>query len=250
VNAIIVSLQSLIITVKKNFFHSFATVIMLLSVIVAWSARGNIATFLERNPTAEQEKGRFDQSIVADAQINGALEDIRRQINADRILIRQFHNSKTDLTGLPFASVSTTYVAMAPGVTLTPGSYDPYPLASINEVLARMFTPNEAPHCARLTIDDIVDPAYRKLIESNGVALWYNCPIMNLRGQPIGFILASYMTITKDHPVDDKIEAILGNTGERVVGYLDNVIKQEKRPWYEAIFGGSEGVTKTEVEVK
>lgn len=236
-NAILVSLQSLIITVKKNFFHSFATVLMLLSVIVVWSARGNIATFLERNPTAAQEKDRFDQSIVADAQINGALEDIRKQINADRVMIRQFHNSKTDLTGLPFASVSTTYAAFAPGVTLAAGSYDPYPLSTINEVLAQMFKPNTPPACAKMAIYDIDDPAYKKLLETNGVAIWYNCPIMNLRGQPIGFILASYLTDTKEKPSDDEIKTILNNTGERVVGYLDGVIKKEKKPWYVAILG-------------
>jgi hypothetical protein len=238
-NAIIVSLQSLIITVKKNFFHSFATVLMLLTVIVAWSARGNIATFLERNPTAQQEKARFDQSIVADAQINGALEDVRKQINADRVLIRQFHNSKTDLTGLPFASVSTTYYAYAPGITLAPGSFDPYPLSSINAVLARMFIPNTPPQCAKLDVDSVTDPAYKRLLVINGVAIWFNCPIMNLRGQPVGFVLASYMTVTKPRPKDEVIDAVLNNTGERVVGYLDNVIKQEKTPWYVAIFGGN-----------
>jgi hypothetical protein len=210
---------------------------MLLAVIVTWSARGNIATFLERNPTAAQEKDRFDQSIVADAQINGALEDIRKKINADRVLIRQFHNSKTDLTGLPFASVSTTYYAYAPGVTLAPGSFNPFPLSSINELLAAMFKPNLPPQCARLEAQDISDPAYRKLLEANGVMIWYNCPIMNLRGQPVGFILASYMTINKTRPSDEEIETILSNAGERVVGYLDGVIRKEKRPWYVAILG-------------
>jgi hypothetical protein len=219
---------------------SVATMFMLIAVIVVWSARGNIATFLERNPTAAQEKDRFDQSIVADAQINETLEHIRATINADRVLIRQFHNSKTDLTGLPFASVSTTYYAFGPGITLTPGSFNPFPLSTVNEVLAQMFQPHTEPQCAMTTTSQIRNSAYQRLLISNGVALFYSCPIMNLRGQPIGFILASYLSAEKKRPKDDAIKAIIGNTGERVVGYLDDVIAKEKKPWWQAIFGGSE----------
>lgn len=236
-NAIIVSLGTLIIIVKKNFFSSFMTVLMLLSVIVAWSARGNIATFLERNPTAIQEKDRFDQSIVADAQINDSLEYIRKQINADRVVIRQFHNSKTDLTGLPFASVSTTYFAMAPGVTLVEGSLNPFPLSTVNEQLGRMFRPNETPKCTKIETVEIHDPAFLSYLTKNGVSMLYSCPIMNLRGQPVGLIAAGYLTKEKSRPLDPEIQAILNNTAERAVGYLDGVIKKEKKPWYIAIFG-------------
>lgn len=238
-NAIIISLQSLIITVRKNFFHSFATVGLLLIVIVTWSARGNIASFLEHNPTAAQEKDRFDQSIVADAQINDSLTDIRTKINADRVLIRQFHNSKADLTGFPFASVSTTYYVMAPGITLVDGSFNPFPLSTINEQLALMFQPNQSPKCAKVDPSAIKDATYSKYLSQNGVAVSYACPIMNLRGQPVGYIGAGYLTKEKSRPTDVEIEAILNNTGERVVGYLDGVIRKEKKPWYVAIFGNA-----------
>lgn len=235
-NALIVSLQSLIITVRKNFFHSFVTVMMLLAVIVVWSARGNIATFLERYPTAAQEKNRFDQSIIADGQINDSLEIVRTSINADRILIRQFHNSKTDLTGLPFASVSTTYYALAPGVALADGSFNPFPLATVNEQLSKMFHPGETPRCAQITSRQITDPTYSRYLNQNGIVLAYSCPIMNLRGQPVGYIGANYLTTNKQRPSDEEIYRILNSTGQRIVGYLDGVIRQEKKPWYVAIF--------------
>lgn len=234
--SILVSLQSLIITVRKNFFHSIMTTLMLLSLIVVWSARGNISTFLERNPSPAQEKLRFDQTILADGQINATLEAIRVEINADRVLIRQFHNSKTDLTGLPFASVSTTYYATGAGIALDPISFSAYPLSSVNEALALMHPQDGRPICAPLATNTVSDPAYRILLETNGVAISYNCPIVNLRGQPVGFIIASYLTDNKKRPADEIIMNTLDTTGVKVVGYLHSVIHQEKTPWYSAIF--------------
>ena len=121
-SAIFASLQGLIITVRRNAWSSVLTTVMLIAIIIAWSARDNLVTFIERNPSAAQEKDRFDRSVVADSQINETLSVIRTELNADRVAIRQFHNSKTDLTGLPFASISTTYCSLAPGIAINEGS--------------------------------------------------------------------------------------------------------------------------------
>lgn len=236
-NALFAGLQSLIITVRRNFLSSAFTTLMLLVLIFAWSARENITTFLERNPSAHQEKQRFDQAIVADSQVGESLADIRSQLNADRIIIRQFHNSKTDLTGLPFTSVSTTYYSLAPGVGLTSESLQSFPVSTINEQLKLMFVPNQAPHCAIVRPTDIRDPTYAKNLRDNGVAVAYSCPLMNLRGQPVGFIAASYLTDSKPRPNDEQIKLIINNTGQRVVGYLSKVVELEKKPWYSTIFG-------------
>lgn len=236
-NAFFAGLQSLIITVRRNALSSAFTTFMLLILIFAWSARDNIATFIERNPSSHQEKQRFDQSVVADSQINATLEDVRKQLNADRILIRQFHNSKADLTGLPFASVSTTYYSLSPGVDLTMESLQSYPLSTVNEQLSRMFQPEQAPQCSIVRpIKDISDPSYRNYLEKNGEVLVYACPLMNLRGQPVGFITVSYLTEEKERPSDEEINIVINRTGERVVGYLTRVIEPERKPWYETIF--------------
>lgn len=237
-NTLFAGLQSLIITVRRNFLSSAFTTVMLLLLIFTWSARDNIATFIERNPSAHQEKQRFDQAIVVDSQVGEALSEIRSQLNADRIVIRQFHNSKTDLTGLPFTSVSTTYYSLAPGVGLTSESLQSFPVSTINEQLRMMFVPNEEPRCSVIRPQgDIRDPTYSKNLRDNGVAIAFSCPLMNLRGQPVGFIAAAYLTQEKPKPDDDKIMLILNNTGQRVVGYLSNVVAVERKPWYATIFG-------------
>ncbi len=228
-------LQSLIITVQRNMLSSFFTTVMIIALICVWSARGNISTFLERNPTPEIEKQRFNESIVADGLIREALDHDRKIINADRVLIRQFHNSKADLTGLPFASISTTYAAMAPGVSLEAAAYGPYPLSTMNEQLKIMWVDGQEPKCVRMDISAVKDTQWKSYWEKNGAKVGYTCPILNLRGQPIGIIGAEYLTAEKNRPTDEIIVDILKKTGEKSAGYLDAVVTSEKKPWYERL---------------
>lgn len=231
-DAIIKGLQDLITTVGKNAWSSILTTILLLTLMITWGARDNISTFIERNPSAAQEKERFDRSVQADAQINETMMSIREELNADRVMIRQFHNSKTDLTGLPFASVSTTYYALAPGVAISENSMSAYPLSTVNESLIKMFIPHDKPRCARMDTDEIRDPIFSKWLQDGGVKVGYSCPLMNLRGQPVGMIWAVYLNNEKVRPNDEEITNTLNDTGMRIVGYLSGVIVDEKSPWW------------------
>lgn len=236
-DSLVKSFTTLVDTVKKNAWSSILTTILLMVLIITWGVRDNIATFLERNPSAVQEKDRFDRSVQADGQINETLGNIRGEINADRIMIRQFHNSKTDLTGLPFASVSTTYFALSPGVAISDSMMDPYPLSTVNEALRKMFVVNEKPKCATIKTTDVNDPIFSSFLIQDGVNYSYACPLMNLRGQPVGIIWAVYLTSEKIRPEDEKILDTLDDTGMRVVGYLSGVIVNENKPWYSVVFG-------------
>ncbi len=230
------SLATLIITMRRNMLSSMMTFVMLLTLIVVWSARGNISAFFDRNPTIVQQKDRFDQSIVAGAQINDTLATVRTKVNADRVIIRQFHDSGSDATGLPFMSVTATYHLFAPGVTLEASAFNPVPLSTMNEQMAMMFQPGKPARCATIVPANITNPVYKAYLMRNGVAVAYNCPMLDLRGQPVGFIGVSYLTIEKKRPSEEEIYMVIKVTGERVVGYLDDVIQKEKKPWYQAIF--------------
>ena len=239
-NSFFLGLQSLIVTVRRNILSSILTTFMILLIIITYSARENIATFLERNPSPETERVRFGHAIVADGQINEALESVRVKLNADRVLIRQFHNSKADLTGLPFSSISTTYGAFAPGVTLSATSYQPMPLSVLNDQLAMMWpTDGSAPHCVKLSKESVKDISYRKYWDENGIAVAYSCPLINLRGQPVGMIGAGYLTEEKKRPMtDQQMFELLSRTGEKSVGYLEMGTKDKNEPWYVRLFQG------------
>ncbi len=230
--AFFAGLQGLIITVKRNAWSSVFTTLMLFLLIVTWSARANISTFIERNPTAAQEKIRFDRSVVADGQINEALANLRKKMNADRVLIRQFHNSKTDLTGLPFASISTTYYSAAPGVAVSNDFQSSFPLSTINEQLMLMFKYGQEPTCIRIAYDDVEEEIFRDYLKQNGISLTYACPLIDLRGQPVGVITIHYLIAEKKHPDDQVIMDTLNDTGIRVVGYLAGILDEENRSWY------------------
>lgn len=235
-NAFFAGLQSLIITVRRNVVSTVFTTCMLLLLIFTWSVRGNIVTFIERNPSPKQEAVRFDESVVADSSINETLNKIRQEINADRIMIRQFHNAKADLTGLPFASVSTTYHSLSPGVMMSSSSFQPYPLSTVNDILAKMFVRGKEPACAKILLSEINNPIFLNELKESGDVIMYACPMRNLKGQPVGFISASYLTAEKTRPEDNLIKYTLDDTGIRVVGYATQVIEREKKPWYETIF--------------
>lgn len=230
--AFFAGLQGLIITVKRNAWSSVFTTLMLFLLIVTWSARANISTFIERNPSAAEEKIRFDRSVVADGQINDALKNLREKMNADRILIRQFHNSRRDLTGLPFASISTTYYSAAPGVAVSNDFQASFPISTVNEQLVQMFKYGTEPQCIKIIYDDVKEEVFRDYLRQNGISLTYACPLIDLRGQPVGVITIHYLIAEKKHPEDQVVLASLNDTGIRVVGYLAGILDEENKSWY------------------
>jgi hypothetical protein len=228
--SLIPHLSTLIITVRRNMLSSVVTTCMILGIIVAWSARGNIATWMENNPSEEQRSERIERGRESDLKIARALGERRKSLNADRVLIRQFHSMSDDSTKAIIPYVTTTHIQNAPGVSAPVPQIINMPRAYMIDVTRPMYE-GPTPVCIHLPTSSIMDDTYRRFLNESGVYEQYICPIADIDGKPMGFIIAAYLTDTKQRPAKEEIFTMLSETSVRVAGYLNEVIAPERRSW-------------------
>lgn len=225
----------LILTVRKNFWSSAATMFMLILLIVVWSARGNISTWISNNPSKEVQTERVKRGLQSDTKINSALRQDRMELNADRVLIRQFHDFSDQSSSTPVPSVSVTYVVTAPGVDTPPNATQPQPRTYFSDVTGTIWETPAEPKCVVLRTTDVKNQHYHKMLEESGVAVLYSCPITGIDGEPIGIIMASFLTTEKQRPSDEVIFSTLEGTASRVAGYLADVTAPERNSIFQRI---------------
>ena len=224
-------LQSLIITVKANFWTSVATTVMLMALILVWSARGNISTFITQNPTVETQNLRIVRGRESDKKIEKALRDDMAEINSDRVIIRQFHDQKDSDSTSIIPYVTTTHIVNMPGVSPPVPQIINLPRSYIRDITERMFATTAKPVCIHILTTEITDEMYRKFLEQSGVYEQYICPIMDISGSASGVIIAGYLTKTKERPSQQEIFDVLSGTATQVSGYLAEVLAPEKETW-------------------
>lgn len=235
-NTLIPNLSILIVTVRRNLFAAVMTTLMLLLVIITWSSRGNFAVWLSQNPTASQQTDRISRGLKSGDKINEVLGRMRETLNADRVLVRQFNNQVDPATHTNIPSMTTTYYSLAPGVGIDITRLT-QPRAYLSDVLQDVWQAGHAPTCTKHELEDIKDSVFSAILLSNGVAVFYSCPIVDLTGAPIGMVEAVYMTKNKERPSDLAIQQTLSVTGDRIAGYIDAVTSPEKDTWYRKLLG-------------
>lgn len=229
---LIPNLITLIITVRKNVFASVMTVLFILAIIFAWSARGNIATWLEQNPSAAQQNERVQRAGESNNKIDRALKQDMLAIGADRVLIRQFHELADPDSRLSIPYVTTTHMVTAPGVSPPTQSIISMPRSYVSDVTRMVWQDGQRPRCIHLLTSDVRDELYKRLLVESGVHEQYICPVLDLNGAPVGMIMSAYLTPTKARPPVEQIFAKLNDTSIRVSGYLAEVTAPERSSWY------------------
>lgn len=229
---LIQNLATLIVTVRKNMLSSIMTTFMILVIIVAWSARGNIASWMENNPSATQRVERISRATESGQKITTALTNDLVVLNADRVFIRQFHELEDPVSHISVPMASVTYLVTAPGVSSTPSALQPMPRGRLSDLVDGIWADPAHPICIRRTVEEIRDPVYRSRLVEGGVAVLFACPVLDIDGTPIGIIHASYITMTKARPADDVIFARLSTTSVRIAGFLAEVTAPERETWY------------------
>lgn len=225
-------LRDLILTVRKNFWAALATTLMLILLILVWSARGNFAAWLAQHPSAEVQAQRAIRSIASEKKINAALNKDRQYVNADRIQIRQFHEMIDPKSRIVVPSATVTYIVTAPGVALPPAVSAPVPRAYLSDVMELVWEDENNPVCTVQNITDIKDEVWHARLVASGVAVLYSCPILDIDGLPIGMIHATYLTATKSRPRNEEIFQKLSMTAIKVAGYLAEVTAPESDSWF------------------
>lgn len=161
--------------------------------------------------TPHEEASRFRKQLDNAALVNDAIENLRASLKADNIVVKQFHNGKHDLTGLPFTESTSTFY------TATYASLEDEPLSSMNNSLRLMWREIDRPEC--IVIYSPSDVSTAKYFAEYKLTKEVRCPLTNLLNYPIGVISVGFSEgNTNDQIAIVKTAAI----AKRITGYLND----------------------------
>lgn len=164
--------------------------------------------------TPHEESQRFQAQLASAALVNDAIEKLKTDLGAHSVVIKQFHNGRHDLTGIPFTEATATFY------TSQYENSSEEPLSALNKSLTLMWGQIDRPECVTITqgVDNSTATYFRKY-ELNKAVI---CPLTNLLNYPIGTITVGFSASdTKALPN----EVVLQKTSaiaKRITGYLED----------------------------
>lgn len=223
--------KTVVETIRSSPTIGLLVLVLCLATLAFMNSANNnrILESLQDNPAVNAS--HFEESLERNKLVQETLESLRYRTGADRAVIKQFHNGKRDLTGIPFTYAVITHVSLKDGIALTPGSYESMPLSALNESLLQMWQTVRNPKCLAQRIDDVKDPLYRQYLTENQVVKYVACPLTNPLDYPIGKIVVEY-TRDFDDASDDMLIQQVERAGFRVNGYLVKPADIDDSPWY------------------
>lgn len=222
-------------TLFKTVFDAFVSkpfhvIIMLLLALIAWNLASNNSVLAQLSPSVGVEQARLQRVMVAEGLIPNLLDESREKIDADRILVRRYHNGKVGISGIPFTYVQTEYASVRPGAGLADKeAWQSYPISTMSKTLAMMYTDGDVaqPHCITVQDGDVPDQFFKYYLNRYEVATLLQCPLQDGEGQIVGYIAAGY---TKHHDVTPTDIKALNGVGQKVVKELIKI--DPPRPWW------------------
>lgn len=188
-----------------------ATMTAIFLIAMSYVAYRSYSTLEELVVTPDEEASRFREQLESSKLVNDSLENLRLSLKAHSVVIKQFHNGRHDLTGIPFTESTATYYTE---------NYDEdtdEPLSSMNGALRGMWENIRNPKC--IISEKPIDISSKKYMKTHGLTKIVECPLTNLLNYPIGTITVGFSEgNTKDDDAVEKTSAI----AKRVTGYLDN----------------------------
>lgn len=163
--------------------------------------------------TPSEEASRFQKQLESSKLVNESLEKLRSDLGAQSVVIKQFHNGRHDLTGIPFTEASDTYYT---------DDYDDMgddSVSAMNGILTSMWGRIDKPECTLMEQPiDAVSKKYFKKYKLNKVVY---CPLTNILHYPIGTIQVGFAG--ENTTKDDRVAlARTEEISKSVTGYLKN----------------------------
>lgn len=224
INEIIDSFNNLIKTIGQN---KLASILALVSVFLLYNGftYGEKLSKLDHViPSPEVEKVRFINSLKANDQIQKAVNDFKSDMEANRVVVRQFHNGKADLSGIPFNFVSTTFTSQDEDYKLAPNYYESKPLSTINNTVKDMWHEVDNPQCIVKNTTEIKDDLLKVALEERNVTYTIFCPMTNLLKYPVGYISVNF--VFQEEPTPEDIEETKA-LSQKIVGFLSDIKESE-----------------------
>lgn len=209
------ALRSFIISLSRRPVETLLALLLITAVYIGYRSYDALERMII---TPEEEALRFEKQLESADLVNEALENLRTDLGADNVLIKQFHNGRHDLTGIPFTEATTTFMAdpMADGSSHAESKEEPIP--AMNRSLRMVWKEIDRPQCAVLYTP--IDISTKRYFYNHGLNRAVVCPLVNLLNYPIGVIVVGFSegNTVQDEQVITKTSQI----GKRVAGYLND----------------------------
>lgn len=201
--------KTVVDSLSRHPFATLSTILISVVLYVGYMTLERIET-IAVPPSLEAE--RFHQQLDSSEQINQSLEKLRKSQGAHSVIVRQFHNGKHDLTGIPFTKSSITFYAMDAELEQMEE-----PLSSMSTSLSKVWAKIDEPAC--IVLDYGIDKNTKHYIDVYELDTVIVCPMTNLLKYPVGTVTVGY----KNRDLLDLNE--VRSVSNQVTGYLDGTSK-------------------------
>jgi hypothetical protein len=209
------ALRSFIISLSRRPVETLLALLLLVAAYIGYRSYDALEKMII---TPEEEAARFERQLHSADLVNEALENLRVELGADNVLIKQFHNGRHDLTGIPFTEATTTFIAdpLMEGTSHAESREEPIP--SMNRSLRMVWKEIDRPQCTVLY--DPIDISTKRYFYNHGLNRAVVCPLVNLLNYPIGIIVVGF---SEGNTVEDQVAITkTSQIGKRVAGYLND----------------------------
>lgn len=208
------ALKALIDSLSKK---PVATMVAVFIIFASYVGVKSYTTIQDLIVTPDEEAARFEAQLHTTDIINKSIEDLRASTKADNVIIRQFHNGRHDLTGIPFTSISTTYYVDP----LDDDGHEPTldePISAMNKSLRQVWQRIDKPEC--IVLYSPVDVSTRRYFKVHKLNRAVVCPLINLLNYPIGIMVVGFSE--GNTTVDEDVLRRTSVLAKSVTGYLNN----------------------------
>lgn len=194
--------------------HPFATLCTLLISIVLYIGYRTLDRIETIVVPPSLEATRFHEQLTTSEQVNTALHNLAVDTDAHSVVLRQFHNGKHDLTGIPFTKSSVTFYEMRQSSDDLQEENEP--ISAMSTSLSRVWKRIDDPECIVL-LDNGVDKTTKHYMEVHELGSVIICPMVNLLNYPVGTVSVGFKRSDPGKGTVQKVK----NVASQVTGYLD-----------------------------
>lgn len=198
-------------SLSQHPFASLATVLIAIVLYIGYRTLDRIETIVV---PPSLEATRFHEQLAASEQVNTSLQNLAVDTEAHSVVLRQFHNGKHDLTGIPFTKSSVTFYELREsGQSL---EEQDEPISAMSTSLSRIWKTIDNPECLVL-VDYGIDKTTKHYMEVNELNSVIVCPMVNLLKYPVGTLTIGFKRRDPGAGAVAKAKVV----ASRVTGYLN-----------------------------
>lgn len=164
----------------------------------------------------KDDKCIINKTVKEDTEIISRLDEIKEEIDADRISIYSFHNGGEYYSGKSMQKLSCSYEVVKPGVSRTQLTAQNIPVSACLTTLHNLME-NKEFHCVDVE-NNYPESACKFQLVENGVKSTYQYAIFNLERKAIGVLRADF--VGEMNELTSEEEHTLKYSAIKLSGYL------------------------------